>query len=196
MLKPLDNSKYICYNKSTTKKAHTPAAKQGGVHHTKTDRAKTQSAIYIIPRIAAAVKPRGAERENTMMYYNYREAMKADILQYIRENYTADEIREKLEEREEWRAELDDDLWVADSVTGNASGSYFFSAWKAEEAIAHNWDLLEEAMREFCDECNPIEKGAEWCDVTIRCYLLGECIAAVLDDLEDELEELDEGEEA
>ena len=30
---------------------------------------------------------------------------------------------------------LDEELWTYDSVTGNASGSYFCNAWKAEEAI-------------------------------------------------------------
>lgn len=128
-----------------------------------------------------------------MERYDYREAITADALDYIRGNIDLEEWRGRRDELEEL---LNDDLWITDSVTGNASGSYFFSAWKAEEAITHNWDLLEEAMQEFCDECNPIEKGAEWCDVAIRCYLLGECIAAVLDDLEDELEELDEDEEA
>lgn len=128
-----------------------------------------------------------------MERYNYREAMCEDIRDYIRDEINLEEYRGLRDELEEM---LNDDLWVTDSVTGNASGSYFFSTWRAEEAIAHNWDLLEEAMQEFCDECNPIEKGAEWCDVTIRCYLLSECIAAVLDDLEYELEELDEGEEA
>ena len=62
--------------------------------------------------------------------------------------------------------------------------------WQAEEYLAHNWDLLEEALDEFgIDGCNPIAKGAEWCDVTIRCYLLGECIAAALEELEDEDDE-------
>lgn len=128
-----------------------------------------------------------------MERYDYREAMKQDILDYINSELNLDDFRGKRDELEEL---LNENLWITDSVTGNASGSYFFNAWKAEEAIAHNWDLLEEAMQEFCNECNPIEKGAEWCDVTIRCYILGECIAAVLDDLEDELEELDEDEEA
>ena len=128
-----------------------------------------------------------------MERYNYREAITADVLEYIREEIDLEEWRGK---RDELKEQLNGDLWIADSVTGNASGSYFFNAWKAEEAIAHNWDLLEEAMQEFCDERNPIEKGAEWCDVIIRCYLLGECVAAVLDELEDELEERDEDEEA
>ena len=71
--------------------------------------------------------------------YNYHDAIKSDILDYIRDNFTADEIAEKLAGRDEWEQELNDDLWTADSVTGNASGSYYCNAWKAEEAIAHNW---------------------------------------------------------
>lgn len=117
-----------------------------------------------------------------MERYDYCKAMKEDILDYIREEINLEDYRGNRAELEEL---LNDDLWCADSVTGNASGSYFFSTWKAEEAIAHNWDLLEEAMQEFEDDCNPIEKGAEWCDVTIRCYLLHSCIRDVLADLEE-----------
>lgn len=120
--------------------------------------------------------------------YNYHDHITADILEYIRDNYTTEEITAKLAERDEWEEELHDDLWTADSVTGNASGSYTFDRYQAEEHLAHNWDILADALREFCCECNPIERGAEWCDVTIRCYLLGECIAAALDQMESEME--------
>lgn len=121
--------------------------------------------------------------------YDYRENIKSDVLDYIRENYTAEEIRAELADRDEWEQLLYDDLWIADSVTGNASGSYYCNSYRAAEAIAHNWDLLNEALLEFgCTDCNPIEKGEEWCDVTIRCYLLGECISAALDELESEAE--------
>lgn len=125
-----------------------------------------------------------------MMNYNYREAVAADILDYIRDNYTAEEIRANLEDfRFRWEEELRDDLWVCDSVTGNASGSYYCNTYRAAEALAHNWDLLRDALYEFgCDDVNPMDKGEEWCDVTIRCYLLGECLAEVLDDLEEEIE--------
>lgn len=34
-----------------------------------------------------------------------------------------------------------------------------------------------------------LEKGAEACDVTIRCYLLGQAISEVLDEVEKEKEE-------
>lgn len=119
--------------------------------------------------------------------YDYREAVKSDILGYIEENYTPEEIREELANRDEWEQQLNDDLWVCDSVTGNASGSYYCNAYRAEAALCHNWDLLSDALLEFgCTDCNPIEKGAEWCDVTIRCYLLSEGVAAALDVLEEE----------
>ena len=118
--------------------------------------------------------------------YDYRENVKSDVLAYIHENYTPEEIADRLADRYEWETELHDDMWIADSVTGNASGSYYCNAYKAAEALAHNWDILSEALLEFCcTDCNPIEKGEEWCDVTIRCFLLGECIADALDTLEE-----------
>lgn len=116
--------------------------------------------------------------------YNYHETIKSDILNYIHWNFTESEILEKLADRDEWEQELYDDLWVVDSVTGNASGSYFCNTWKAEEAIAHNWDILAEAINEFGGDADILRQGAEACDVTIRCYLLGECLGAALDELE------------
>ena len=117
-----------------------------------------------------------------MERYNYMEAMKDDIMQYIKYDLDSAHYDDSREELEEF---LNDELWTCDGVTGNASGSYFFNAWKAEEAIAHNLDLLSEALQEFDCNCNVLEKGAEWCDVTIRCYLLGQAINAVLDELEE-----------
>lgn len=114
--------------------------------------------------------------------YNYLEEIKDDIRTWIEENIDLSEWEDRREELEE---ELTDDLWVEDSVTGNASGSYTFNTYEAEENLCHNWDLLEEALEDFGQsDVNPIEKGAEWCDITIRCYLLGQAITEVLDDLE------------
>ena len=124
-----------------------------------------------------------------MNYYNYEMEMYKDVMQAIRDNYTAEEIRQNLKERDEWAEKLNDELWVDDSVTGNASGSYWFSFAKAEQALAGNWSLLADALCEFgCEDVNILRKGAEYCDVTIRCYLLSSVIADALDRLE-ELEE-------
>lgn len=117
--------------------------------------------------------------------YDYLEAVTDDVREYIREEVDLAEWkgnRDGLEEK------LNDDLWTADSVTGNASGSYYCNAWRAEEALSHNWDLLAEALLEFGqDGTDVLEQGAESMDVTIRCYLLGQAIAEALDELEEEL---------
>lgn len=120
-----------------------------------------------------------------MEKYNYMEAMKEDIKSYIKNEITLSDYSN----RDELEEELYDILFVEDSVTGNASGSYTFDTYKAEENICHNLDLLADAMESFDCKENPAEKGAEWCDVTIRCYLLGNAIGEVLDDMEEELEE-------
>ena len=125
--------------------------------------------------------------------YNYYEAVKDDVREYIENEINLNEWkgnREGLEEK------LNDDLWTCDSVTGNASGSYTFNAWEAEENLCHNLDLLEEALDEFgSDKGYLLENGAEAADVTIRCYLLGSTIAEVLDELEDEITEDEEEDE-
>jgi hypothetical protein len=118
-----------------------------------------------------------------MERYDYLKAMKEDIREYLNDNYTASELAEALEDREEFETVLNDDLWTVDSVTGNASGSYYCNAWRAEEAVCHNLELLSEAMQEFCCDVDALSKGAEWCDVTIRCYLLGQAVAEVIEEL-------------
>lgn len=115
-----------------------------------------------------------------MNKYNYFDAICDDVRQYITEN----EITVNSENRQEVEEQLNEDLFINDSVTGNASGSYTFNTWKAEENLCHNLDLLQEACEEFggC-YAETLKQGAEACDVTIRCYLLGECICKVLDEI-------------
>lgn len=119
--------------------------------------------------------------------YDYEMAVRDDVKQAIEENYAEDEIIQHLaEERDEWEEKLYDDLWVDDSVTGNASGSYTFNSYEAEQNIAGNWGLLSEALDEFGESgADAIGNGAEWCDVTIRCYLLGGALSSVLDEYEE-----------
>lgn len=119
-----------------------------------------------------------------MERYDYLEAVKEDVKNYLEENG----IKVTSENRDELEEQLNDDLFCNDSVTGNASGSYTFNTWRAEENLCHNWDLLAEAIDEFCGDVNILEKGAEACDVTIRCYLLNQAISEVLDELEEEAE--------
>lgn len=117
------------------------------------------------------------------MTYDYREAMRNDIREYL------EECIENFNELDcDNFDEVYDDLWVVDSVTGNASGSYTFNRWQAEEYVKENLPLCIEAMEEF--GCSAKEFGEkvyddewEYLDVTIRCYLLGECLGEVLEEL-------------
>lgn len=114
------------------------------------------------------------------MKYDYYEAVKNDVAEYIRDNIKHYDFIDI----DDLATQLDEDLWIDDSVTGNASGSYTFNAWKAEEYLCHNLDLLSEALQEFgCESVDVLEKGAEWCDVTIRCYLLNGCIWEALESM-------------
>ena len=114
--------------------------------------------------------------------YDYREAVTEDITDYVRDNYKG--CPRPSEER------LYDELWTADSVTGNGSGSYFFSSYKSMLAVTGNMSLLRDACSEFgcMDELGGklADEEWEWADVTIRCWLLGECLGAVLGRLDDE----------
>lgn len=123
------------------------------------------------------------------MAYDYMEAMKEDIKEYI--NYNID--LSDFEDKDELRESLYDDLWDEDSVTGNASGSYTFNSYKAKENLEGNEDLVREMCREFCIDSDTIadkflNEDYEYFDVSVRCYLLGQAIDEALDEMESEKE--------
>jgi len=117
--------------------------------------------------------------------YNYLEAMKNDIEEYINENINLEDY----ESKDELEEKLNDDLWIEDSVTGNGSGSYTFNSYKAKENLEGNEDLVREMCKEFCIDADTIaekflNEDYEYFDVSVRCYLLGQAIAEVLEDIE------------
>ena len=109
--------------------------------------------------------------------YNYYEEVLQAVEEAVNDGYSP-EMLEPVD-LEDYAQKLNEVLWVDDSVTGNASGSFFFNAYKAEEA-------LEEFGQ---TDVNAFEKGAEWVDVTIRCYLLNSCIGYYIEQNEDDLTE-------
>lgn len=124
-----------------------------------------------------------------MAEYNYEEAVKDDVLDYINEEIDFSDF-DTLEELEEYLNEV---LWACDRVTGNASGSYTFNTYEAEENLCHNFSLLQEAFSEFgCNSNYLVEHGAEAADVTIRCYLLSSAIAKALKEIEYDFNEVHE----
>lgn len=120
--------------------------------------------------------------------YDYYEAVKEDILQYIKENIDAEE-----NDIDEIERHLDsDNLFNEDSITGNGSGSYTFSRAQAQEYVEENKDLV----REMCSEFGFEEQVKDWwfsddyesIDVSIRCYVLGNAISSALEELREAAE--------
>jgi hypothetical protein len=131
------------------------------------------------------------EEEEETMFNNYIEAVTEDAVQYIRDNYTAEEIAEAMTDRDEFAEKLNDEMWVADEVTGNGSASYTFDRMKAREYVLNDIDTVREALREFGTEADTIaekflDEEWEYFDVTARCYVLGQAIDAALDIIEAE----------
>lgn len=131
--------------------------------------------------------------------YNYLEEIKSDIEQYLEDNleyeYSDCTDIDELEER------LNDDLFIKDCITGNASGSYTFNRYKAQEYVVDNMDELKDALENFCIDAETvvdkfINEVWEYFDVTIRCHLLSQAISEVLEENKDDFERfLEENEE-
>jgi len=122
------------------------------------------------------------------MEYNYRETVRDDVIEQIKDGYKENSLRLYKEEgREALEEYLNEELWIDDAVTGNGSGSYTFNTWEAEENLCHNMDLLAEACDEFGQDVGEaVKRGAEYCDVTIRCYLLANAIWEAINELKKE----------
>lgn len=128
----------------------------------------------------------------SMTLDDYKDQVKSDIKDYLTQEDLWPTAEPDTSEYEEQRDAAYDRCYMADSITGNASGSYTFNTWQAEENVCHLlwdedlWLLLNGSM-----EVNPADmaKGPEYIDVSIRCALVSECLDAVL---EEKLEQSDE----
>lgn len=117
--------------------------------------------------------------------YNYYEEVKESVMNYINNEINLEDY----EDKDELEQFLNDELFTSDSVTGNASGSFTFNRWTAQEYVAENIDLLKEACDEFGTDAGTVGNwflSEEWetMDVTIRCYVLGSAIADALEEIE------------
>lgn len=121
-----------------------------------------------------------------MEQYDYLNAVINDVKAAI-EDLGEDEKKELAGLDEDGKKEyLNDLLFDYDNVTGNASGSYTLNAWKAEENLCHNGDLIEEMAGCFGYSLNDLaDLGAEGVDVAVRCYVLPQAISRVLEEEEE-----------
>lgn len=122
--------------------------------------------------------------------YDYKEAVKSDIEDYIEENidYIKDEV--DITDKDAVMEYLNDALWIEDSVTGNGSGSYTFSRAKAEEYVKND-PRAKGYIQDMCEEWGTdaatigekfMDDDWEYFDVSIRCFLLSEAIYEVIEE--------------
>lgn len=124
-----------------------------------------------------------------MTRYDYYEEVKNDVINYINENM--EYIKEKVDisDRDQLESWLSDELFVDDSVTGNASGSYTFNRAEAKEYVLDNMDLLSDAIDNFSEDMAKIgymflAEDWETFDVFIRLYVLDTCISDAIDEID------------
>lgn len=120
-----------------------------------------------------------------MEKYDYYKNVREDIKQRLNEWLDFDRIND-YSDIDEVISAVYDDFFNSDSITGNGSGSYTFNSWAAEENLCHNMDLLKEAFDELGGELNDYIDSAEACDVTIRCYVLGQLVGEVVKEFVEE----------
>lgn len=111
-----------------------------------------------------------------MEKYDYIKAVCDDINNWLLERFTYTELFAGDFDRDN----IIDEMMLCDSVTGNASGSYTFSTWQAEENLCHNRPLLLATCDEFGDQ-SLTAASPECQDVCIRCMLLPYCYDAVIE---------------
>lgn len=78
---------------------------------------------------------------------NYYDEMKNDIIEAIKYDYA--EILESAEDKEDIYYKLEDIFFIKDSITGNASGSYYFNSYKARKQCYNFSNDVEEALEEY-----------------------------------------------
>lgn len=115
--------------------------------------------------------------------YSYPQHVKEDIKEFIEKRLDSGTFGLLVQGDEDTIEDVEDLLFTQDEITGNGSGSYTFNTLKAEENLTGNWDLLKEAKEELDPQVDIIDKGAEYADVLIRCYLLDWCFRKALDDI-------------
>ncbi|MDM8280207.1 hypothetical protein QUW35_05845 [Ligilactobacillus agilis] len=124
-----------------------------------------------------------------MKIYSYPKAVKSDIREYLNDNLDVGTFGLLLQGDDDTIEDVREDLFEDDSVTGNQSGSYTMNSLEAEQNLAGNWDLLQEAKEELDPGVDLIAKGPEFCDVLIRCYLVDWCFNETLNDIVNQKEQ-------
>lgn len=142
-----------------------------------------------------------------MLEYNYYKNVREDVKDYLKDNPPevkdfADciecervgnngEARYFFEDLYNLKEELNDELFVDDGVTGNASGSYTFNSYEAKEyVLSGGSQILKDAVDEGYLTAENftnyfLNEYWETLDVICRCYALGVAIDEAVEEWAD-----------
>ena len=122
--------------------------------------------------------------------YSYKEVVRSDVREWIDNN--KDQI-EGLDRHDAYEV-VYDSCWVADEVTGNASGSYTFSRYEARQNFFNDDDsddyisqMIEDGFMSADELGKKIsESNWEYIDLSIRCWLLCDAVTDIIDEMYDD----------
>jgi hypothetical protein len=122
---------------------------------------------------------------------SYLEEVKQDVKTYCEDNEQFFDFSDYAD-ADDFEQDLNEKLWVEDSVTGNASGSYHFNREESKEMVLENIAEVTQALEEFgqLEELGKKMAEDEWefLDVSARCYFLGQAIAEYIEENKEEIE--------
>lgn len=78
---------------------------------------------------------------------NYYDEMKNDIMEALKYDYA--EILESTENKEDAYYQLEEIFFIKDSITGNASGSYYFNSYESRKHCYEYFRDVFEALEEY-----------------------------------------------
>ena len=139
-----------------------------------------------------------------MQEYDYMENVKEDVKDYLTENPPCiEDFAEKIDYTRinlngdceyffenlcDLKEKLNNDLFIDDGVTGNASGSYTFNSNESKEyVLSGGMEILKNAVNECylsADSFVDYFTSENWeaLDVTCRCYVLYNAIDEAVDE--------------
>ena len=124
-----------------------------------------------------------------MKHYNYRENIKKDIMQYIKDNINIEDF----DDVEDFKIYLAKILLIPNEITGEINNSYTNDSVLSEIFLVGNLSLLSKSLEYFHNTnniniTNILNRGAEYCDMIVRKYILETSIDEILNQIVEELQ--------
>lgn len=119
-----------------------------------------------------------------MKNFNYSEDVKESVINFIQDEIDKLDFLESIKKQNFYDCYYDD-LFIDDSITGNASGSYYCNTMKAKESCLSDIETIEDAVNDSFIDMNKHFGEWEYIDVSARCYVLSSVLSEIESDIYD-----------